>query len=201
MKYLFFLLISVLPTIGLAGYPYHNNQLIQVYQPNIIQRHSVEMDADTYLGLNGYLGTQDKLKLELLRQTDLDKESLKKLIELNKILAEKLLNGPQNQQLEKNPEKEEVKTNDLDRLTYEIFKKNCYQCHTEASNNGIKLITNSGGLYNLSALDRSNVYLRVTGDIPELGLQHMPKGGQKLSEKDIGVLRAWSMRKIQEEKK
>lgn len=197
MKYLYFLIILLLPIVVSATPPYHYNYVYP--QQTIIQRHTVEFDADTYLGLNGYNGVQDKLKLENARQNQVDSETIKTLAEALKLALGGNGALPQTEKITEEPKKSELS---LDREVYNIFKANCAGCHSEGASGGLKLLAKDG-LYDLSAVQRSKVYFRTTGPnlLKEMGLPLMPLNKSPLSDNDIKILYKWALQKINQEKK
>jgi mono/diheme cytochrome c family protein len=194
MRFLAFILSLLIPVSAFATYP----NVIQVYPQNIIQRHSVQFDADTFLGLPGYYGVMDKQKIELGKQSQIDKENL------NLALKIILQNGGGNpvQSPIVAPQKEiAAEVDSLDKQVYNIFKKNCASCHNETTaSGGLKLITKDGGLYNLSGSDRSMVYFRTNNAIRELSLALMPQNGTALQDNEVNTLKVWAVKKLREEK-
>lgn len=200
MKYILFLFLAILPSLALATYP---NQVIQIqgaYPQNVVQRHTVEFDAQTYLGLNGYTGVVDKLKSQQLKQNQIDSATLADLISILKKVLENQkttdISVPQ-------PSQPTPTTSDsLDKQVYNIFKSKCANCHSDATaSGGLKLITNNGGLYNLNANDRNEIYYRTAGGVlSELKLDLMPRGAPPLSDSEVKTLGIWALKKTREEK-
>lgn len=194
MKSIILFVSLLIPSICFGTYP--NNQVIQIYPQQVIQRHSVVFDADTYLGIPGYLGTVDKLKLQQIQQSNLDKETVKNLVGIIERLEQKL-NGVAEQPVTQ-PQKEEIKQTDINTQVFSIFNKNCKNCHVK--DNKLKLITENNGLYDLSAIQRWNVFYRTQGSHLINNDKKMPIGGN-LSEKDISILEKWAIEKMTQELK
>jgi mono/diheme cytochrome c family protein len=197
MKYTLFLLLFLFPATLFAG---DNRIIYPNHQQNLIQRHTVEFDKDTFLGLDGYYGQIDKLKIEAERQKGADKQALLDLIEILKDLIKTNKTAtppPPMPEVEKPQMPEPPKNSDLDKQVFQIFKTNCGNCHNETKSSGnLKLISN-GGLYNLSGETRSKVYFRTSGvGIKSHNLSIMPPG-KPLKDEDVETLASWAVQKLE----
>lgn len=200
MKFIIPILLIFIPTFCWATPP-----IVVVQQPTVIQRHTVQFDAQTYLGLNGYYGAIDKQKQENLQLQQLDNQSIRTLVEILKGVLDKQatpITPTPNVSIPivpKNPSP--TVGNDLDKQVYNIFKTNCASCHSDkTASGGLKLVTDNG-LYNLSALDRSNIYFRTNAaHLKELNLNSMPLNKPVLNDNDVKILAIWAISKIQHEK-
>lgn len=203
--------ITIIGLILVSSTIYATDYFINPHAQNVIVRQkTVEFDADTYLGLQGYYSVVDKLQAEKLQKEELNADTLKALIEIVKILLEKQGNGgviPNIPTVPKPEPKPEPKpTDSLDSKVFKIFNDNCKQCHnTNNASKGLKLIgTDSQGdfLYDLSLAKRVKVFDSVNGvGLAERGKKLMPLESQALSDIDVETLRLWMIAKAEKDDK
>lgn len=201
MKYLITILITLIATEVYATDRY----FVQPQQNVVVRKKTVEFDADTFIGLQGYYSVVEKLKAEEKAQS-VDKETLDKLLELLKILLQKEANGgtavPQTPITPQEPPKPETPT--LDKKVYEIFTRDCKSCHSqEKASGGLVLVgkDNKGEYLNdLTLSQRLLVHDRTYGvGLQERNLKRMPLQGKPLLDADVETLRLWALDKASKE--
>lgn len=203
MKYLILAtLLLLFPSIG-----YADNY--------IIKQKLVEFDNDYYQGVNGYYSTARSLRTrEDVRKEQENEEIQLQILETLQRIESKLSTGdtPELPEVPQTPDvpEEPVPTespdvSDLNLKVFNIFKKNCANCHNDTkSSKELALVGEENGeefLYDLPLSDRVLIH-HVTNNVnlDKTGHKLMPIGGPPLDNDSVETLRLWVVDKAKGEK-
>lgn len=210
MKYLLITSIMFISLIANEAYANHFNFVVRNQDiVNVIEKR-VQINADTFLGLDGYYAIGDTIDAE--KQGEYTDKLAELEAKVNQFEAKidiliSILSGktptPTPAPADNTPPTDDgttepaepVEPKGLEGEVYKLLRANCYSCH-KTDGNGLRLFTEDGkSLATLSLNDVVNIHHRTEGIVLHDGETLMPKGKQPLSADEMKLIKRWMFEK------